>query len=192
MLPAPARQVSALVRNQFRCCSTPRHSTGEVARMPVFADDAAVASADNATVSDIREEGANATSTSRCNGDLDVPSSRATGQGNVGLRQLCRHARDICPCELLRSCSARIRCMTENNGKTSGAIGVGSRVSVTAPGIETEGSAVCTGVVIEDYADMVIDSGSVGRDWAPVHRWAIALDDGRLIFANDENLAAAD
>jgi hypothetical protein len=74
--------------------------------------------------------------------------------------------------------------MTENNGKTSGAIGVGSRVSVTAPGIETEGSAVCTGVVIEDYADMVIDSGSVGRDWAP--------DDGRLIFANDENLAAAD
>lgn len=82
--------------------------------------------------------------------------------------------------------------MTENNGKTSGAISVGSSVSVTAPGIETEGSAVCTGVVIEDYADMVIDSGSVGRDWAPVHRWAIALDDGRLIFANDENLAAAD
>ncbi|MBW0288626.1 hypothetical protein ATN37_01090 [Rhodococcus sp. MH15] len=39
MLPAPARQVSALVRNQLRCCSTPRHSTGEVARMPVFADD---------------------------------------------------------------------------------------------------------------------------------------------------------
>ena len=50
----------------------------------------------------------------------------------------------------------------------------------------------CTGVVVEDYADMVIDSESVGRDWALVHRWAIALDDGRLIFADDEDLAAAD
>ncbi|WP_045063244.1 hypothetical protein [Rhodococcus sp. AD45] len=49
-----------------------------------------------------------------------------------------------------------------------------------------------TGVVIEDYADMVIDSESVGRDWAPVHRWAIALDDGRLIFADDDDLAAPD
>ncbi|MDF2898773.1 MAG: hypothetical protein K0Q46_5559 [Rhodococcus erythropolis] len=82
--------------------------------------------------------------------------------------------------------------MTENSGKTSGTISVGSRVSVTASGIETEGSAVCTGVVIEDYEDMIIDSVSVGRDWAPVHRWAIALDDGRLIFANDEDLASAD
>jgi hypothetical protein len=44
------------------------------------------------------------------------------------------------------------------------------------------------GVVIEDYEDMVIDRGSVGRDWAPVHWWAIALDDGRLVFANDEDL----
>ncbi|WP_185993496.1 hypothetical protein [Rhodococcus sp. KBS0724] len=48
------------------------------------------------------------------------------------------------------------------------------------------------GVVIQDYADMVIDSESVGRDWAPVHRWASALDDGRLVFADDEDLSAAD
>lgn len=50
----------------------------------------------------------------------------------------------------------------------------------------------CARVVIEDYAGMVIDSGSVGRDGVPVHRWVIALDDGRLIFADDEDLAAAD
>ena len=37
---------------------------------------------------------------------------------------------------------------------------------------------------------MVIDPSSVGRDWARVHRWAIALDDGRLIFANDNDLTA--
>lgn len=81
--------------------------------------------------------------------------------------------------------------MTDDNGETSGTTSVGSRVRVTAPGFDTEGNTVCTGVIIEDYADMVIDPGSVGRDWAPVHRWAIALDNGRLIFANDEDLAAA-
>lgn len=80
--------------------------------------------------------------------------------------------------------------MTDKNGKSEGMAAVGSRVRITVPG--ADGTVTCTGVVIEDYEDMVIDSGSVGRDWAPVHRWAIALDDGRLIFANDEDLAAAD
>lgn len=98
---------------------------------------------------------------------------------------------DDCARELLRSCYVRIRRMTDNNGETSGTTTVGSRVRVTAPGFDTEGSAICAGVVIEDSADMVIDPGSVGRDWGPVHRWAIALDDGRLIFVNDKNLAAA-
>ena len=85
--------------------------------------------------------------------------------------------------------------MNEQNSKTSAGTGVGSRVKVTAPGPGSgsgSGGVACTGVVIEDYADMVIDSESVGRDWAPVHRWAIALDDGRLVFADDEDLAAAD
>ncbi|AKE01260.1 hypothetical protein XU06_30110 (plasmid) [Rhodococcus erythropolis] len=83
--------------------------------------------------------------------------------------------------------------MNEKNGETDAVTGVGSRVTVTAPGPGIgSGSVACTGVVIEDYADMVIDSASVGRDWAPVHRWAIALDDGRLIFADDDDLAAPD
>lgn len=79
--------------------------------------------------------------------------------------------------------------MTDNNGDTGGVICVGSRVTVTVP--DPDRSMTYAGVVIEYYADMVIDSGSVGRDWAPVHRWAIALDDGRLIFANDEDLTVA-
>ena len=37
--------------------------------------------------------------------------------------------------------------------------------------------------MVEDYADTVIDSSDLGRDWAPVPRWAIALDDGRLVSA---------
>ena len=83
--------------------------------------------------------------------------------------------------------------MNEQNGETDAGTGVGSRVTVTVtvPGPGSGGVAY-TGVVIEDYADMVIDSESVGRDWAPVHRWAIALDDGRLIFADDDDLAAPD
>ena len=81
--------------------------------------------------------------------------------------------------------------MNKQNDETNAATGVGSRVTVTVPG-SGSGGAAYTGVVIEDYADMVIDSESVGRDWAPVHRWAIALDDGRLIFADDDDLAAPD
>ncbi|WP_158171257.1 hypothetical protein [Rhodococcus sp. JT-3] len=69
---------------------------------------------------------------------------------------------------------------------------VGARVRVTVSDSDAGGTRTCVGVVIEEYADMVIDRGSVGRGWAPVHRWAIALDDGRLVFANDEDLAAAD
>lgn len=55
---------------------------------------------------------------------------------------------------------------------------VGARVRVTVSDSDADGTRTCVGVVIEDYADMVIDRGSVGRDWAPVYRWAIALDDG--------------
>ncbi|MEU4058509.1 hypothetical protein G9U53_25190 [Rhodococcus sp. D-46] len=82
--------------------------------------------------------------------------------------------------------------MTDKNGKSKDATAVGSRVRITVSGSDASGTVACTGVVIEDYEDMVIDRGSVGRDWAPVHRWAIALDDGRLIFANDDDLTPAE
>ncbi|MDF3320110.1 hypothetical protein [Rhodococcus sp. C3V] len=81
--------------------------------------------------------------------------------------------------------------MTGKNGKSHGVTAVGSRVRITVPASGAEGTVTCVGVVIEDYEDMVIDRASVGRDWAPVHRWAIALDDGRLIFANSEDLTPA-
>lgn len=47
------------------------------------------------------------------------------------------------------------------------------------------------GVVVEDFADTVIDNSDLGRDWAPVQRWAIALDDGRLVFAAEGGLELA-
>lgn len=44
-----------------------------------------------------------------------------------------------------------------------------------------------TGAIIEDYAALT-DPGGRGHEWAPVHRWAIVLDDGRLVFADTEDL----
>jgi hypothetical protein len=81
--------------------------------------------------------------------------------------------------------------MTDRSGKSRDMIALGSRVRIAVPVSDADGSETW-GVVIEDYEDMVIDRGSVGRDWAPVHRWAIALDDGRLIFANDDDLTTAE
>ncbi|MFE5704602.1 hypothetical protein [Rhodococcus koreensis] len=48
-------------------------------------------------------------------------------------------------------------------------------------------SEAATGVVVEDYAELT-DTAERGHDWAPVHRWAIALDDWRLVFADTEDL----
>ncbi|PQP17316.1 hypothetical protein [Rhodococcus opacus] len=43
------------------------------------------------------------------------------------------------------------------------------------------------GEVVEDCA-AVTDPGGGGHEWAPVHRWAVALDDGRLDCADTEDL----
>ena len=44
-----------------------------------------------------------------------------------------------------------------------------------------------TGEIVEDFAALT-DPGGRGHEWAPAHRWALALDDGRLIFADTEDL----
>ncbi|MDJ0104929.1 hypothetical protein QM646_00785 [Rhodococcus erythropolis] len=82
--------------------------------------------------------------------------------------------------------------MIDKNDKSKDVTAVGSRVRITMSDSDADGTVTCTGVVVEDYEDMVIDRGLVGRDWAPVHRWAVALDDGRLIFANGDDLTSAD
>ena len=53
--------------------------------------------------------------------------------------------------------------------------------------VRRSAEANVTGEVVEDYA-AVTDPGGGGHEWAPVHRWAIALDDGRLVFADTEDL----
>lgn len=88
--------------------------------------------------------------------------------------------------------SATIRSMSDSGLQRSGPIAVGSRVKVIPSSELRSGDTESqVGVVVEDYADTVIDSSDLGRDWAPVHRWAIALDDGRLVFAAEGGLELA-
>ncbi|MDF3309597.1 hypothetical protein P3H15_31760 [Rhodococcus sp. T2V] len=47
--------------------------------------------------------------------------------------------------------------------------------------------AAATGAVVEDYTDLIHEQDR-GHEWAPVHRWAVALDDGRLVFADTDDL----
>ena len=82
--------------------------------------------------------------------------------------------------------------MSDSDSQRAELIAVGSRVTVIpTSGSRSRETAPQAGVVIEDYADTVIDHSELGRDWAPVLRWAIALDDGRLVFAAEDGLELA-
>ncbi|EME59147.1 MULTISPECIES: hypothetical protein [Rhodococcus] len=78
--------------------------------------------------------------------------------------------------------------MSDNSGDAgSGGLTVGSRVVVRRGGEKSR----APGVVVEDYASEAARAGEqLGRDWAPVRRWAVALDDGRLVFADDDEVEA--
>ncbi|QYA99965.1 hypothetical protein I1A62_02175 (plasmid) [Rhodococcus sp. USK10] len=64
------------------------------------------------------------------------------------------------------------------------ALSVGARVLVRRPSGPAQ-----TGRIVEDFAALT-DTGERGHLWAPVHRWAVALDDGRLVFADTDGLTA--
>ena len=71
-------------------------------------------------------------------------------------------------------------------------IAVGTRVTVTmSPDPDHPELRVESGTVVDDYADSLIAPGELGRTWAPTRRWAIALDDGRLVFAADNDITLA-
>ncbi|AHK31743.1 MULTISPECIES: hypothetical protein [Rhodococcus] len=65
-----------------------------------------------------------------------------------------------------------------------GALGVGARVLV-----RRRSESAQRGRIVEDYAELT-DTGERGHAWAPVHRWAVALDDGRLVFVDTDDLTA--
>ncbi|HEY9413117.1 MAG TPA: hypothetical protein VIQ30_00025 [Pseudonocardia sp.] len=65
-----------------------------------------------------------------------------------------------------------------------GPIVPGARVQVRAG--SGARSAWVSGVVVDDYAT---EAGvSAGHEWAPVRRWAVATDDGTLVFVDDGDI----
>ncbi|WP_054248193.1 hypothetical protein [Rhodococcus opacus] len=72
--------------------------------------------------------------------------------------------------------------MTERTPELGGALHVGARVLV-----RRLSETVTTGRVVEDYGDL-IRSQDRGHQWAPVHQWAVALDDRRLVVADTDDL----
>jgi len=59
---------------------------------------------------------------------------------------------------------------------------VGARVLV-----RRHAEADVIGEVVEDYGPLT-ESGGRGHEWAPARRWAVALDDERLIFADTDEV----
>ncbi|WP_374101132.1 hypothetical protein [Antrihabitans sp. YC2-6] len=72
---------------------------------------------------------------------------------------------------------------------------VGSRV-VTRHSSDSELAAdqwpKAAGIIVDDFGDTAGHDNSYGRDWAITRRWAIALDDGPLVFRNDNEIEAED
>lgn len=57
---------------------------------------------------------------------------------------------------------------------------VGAEVTVT----DRTSGTVERGRIVDDYGDAVLSAQVSGRNWAPARRWAVALESGRLIFAD--------
>jgi hypothetical protein len=68
------------------------------------------------------------------------------------------------------------------------ALTVGTRVrTYISVDSDTEGAVREAGVIVDDYGE-VLAPHEHGRDWALTKRWAIALDNGALVFRDDNEL----
>ena len=71
-------------------------------------------------------------------------------------------------------------------------LAIGAKVLTTAdpkPGQEQANNE--PGVIVDDFAATLVDGADFGRDWALARRWAIQLDNGRLVFRSSDELTAA-
>jgi hypothetical protein len=48
------------------------------------------------------------------------------------------------------------------------------------------------GVIVDDFGGSLADDADYGRDWAHAKRWAIKLDDGRLVFRSSDEVSRRD
>ncbi|OZC58151.1 hypothetical protein CH306_11030 [Rhodococcus sp. 15-725-2-2b] len=75
--------------------------------------------------------------------------------------------------------------METNNELTVGAR-VKVRIHTTGTDDEAAQDTYETGAIVEDFGVQTPETTS--RDWAVARRWAVALDSGRLVFADNEDL----
>lgn len=73
--------------------------------------------------------------------------------------------------------------MTDPKHTTTETHSVGDIVQVHRPDGTT-----ASGTLVDDFADYLLPADTLGRTWAPPHRWAIALDRGTLVFADDKDI----
>ncbi|WP_345349063.1 hypothetical protein [Rhodococcus olei] len=67
---------------------------------------------------------------------------------------------------------------------------VGDAVTTKADPVSGEGDQTQeSGVIVEDFAGSLADEADYGRDWALARRWAIKLDDGRLVFRGSDEVS---
>jgi hypothetical protein len=59
--------------------------------------------------------------------------------------------------------------------------------------VRTTDDTRCTGRIVEDFGDLagtevVVDANATARS----RRWAVALDDGRMVFVDDQDIESID
>ncbi|MEK8073447.1 hypothetical protein [Rhodococcoides navarretei] len=64
---------------------------------------------------------------------------------------------------------------------------LGDRVRIVGPDGPDD-----IGTLIEDYAEFTVEGKEMNRTWAPMRRWAIALNSGTLAFADDVEIHVAE
>ncbi|TQF74632.1 hypothetical protein FK531_00550 [Rhodococcus spelaei] len=68
-------------------------------------------------------------------------------------------------------------------------LAVGDQVVTSADPVLPDGDpSEQPGVIVDDFAGSLADDADYGRDWAHARRWAIKLDDGRLVFRSSEEV----
>lgn len=68
------------------------------------------------------------------------------------------------------------------------AFAVGTRVRTYATPTADADQVHETGVIVDDFGEVLGPHDHYGRDWALTKRWAIALDTGSLVFRDDSEL----
>lgn len=122
---------------------------------------------------------------------MHCPVGRATP---LGRSRIAREVGVCCPANMVAvrrpPCLFHARMTSvpdQPNSSAPGRFTVGAKVWFR-DGAGGDHIARLPGTVVEDYGDEVAANAHLGRDWAPVRRWAVALDEGRLVFSDGHDL----